>query len=260
MQAVDERRGEIDPAAPILQNGSVFGPEQSRMTTPTLLAWSGGKDCLLALQRLRADPAWEVVGLLTTLNRNYRRVAMHGVHRDVLLAQTSALGLPLVEVPLDWPGSNEAYEEAHARALAEARMRWPGIRHCAFGDLYLEDVRDYRVRQLGRENWRAVFPLWGEDTAALSRRFVGEGHRAVLCCVDTQQLDGDFCGRDYDAALLDTLPAGVDPCGERGEFHTLSYAGPLFRQPLRLRRGESVLRDGRFQYTDFLLDEHAGPA
>ncbi len=230
------------------------------MTTPTLLAWSGGKDCLLALQRLRADPAWEVVGLLTTLNRNYRRVAMHGVHRDVLLAQTSALGLPLVEVPLGWPGRNGAYEEAHARALAEARMRWPGIRHCAFGDLYLEDVRDYRVRQLGRENWRAVFPLWGEDTAALSRRFVGEGHRAVLCCVDTQQLDGDFCGRDYDAALLDTLPAGVDPCGERGEFHTLSYAGPLFRQPLRLRRGESVLRDGRFQYTDFLLDEHAGPA
>jgi diphthamide synthase (EF-2-diphthine--ammonia ligase) len=102
-----------------------------------------------------------------------------------------------------------------------------------------------------------VFPLWGEDTAALARRFVGEGHRAVLCCVDTQQLDAEFCGRDYDAALLDALPAGVDPCGERGEFHTLSYAGPLFRRPLKLRRGESVLRDGRFQFTDFLLDAHA---
>jgi len=229
-------------------------------TTPTLLAWSGGKDCLLALQRLLADPQWQVAGLLTTVNRNYQRVAMHGTPREVLQAQAAALDLPLLEVMLDWPGSNEAYEAAHAQALAEARMRWPGIRHCAFGDLFLEDVRDYRVRQLGRENWRAVFPLWGEDTAALSRRFVGEGHRAVLCCVDTGQLDAGFCGRDYDAGLLDALPAGVDPCGEHGEFHTLSYAGPLFRHPLRLRRGESVLRDGRFQYTDFLLDEHAGPA
>jgi uncharacterized protein (TIGR00290 family) len=228
------------------------------MTTPILLAWSGGKDCLLALQQLLADPHWQVVGLLTTLNRSYQRVAMHGVHRDVLLAQTAALGLPLVEVSLDWPGSNEAYEQAHSQALVEARMRWPGIRHCAFGDLFLEDVRDYRVRQLGRDNWRAVFPLWGADTAALSRRFISEGHRAMLCCVDTQQLDASYCGRRYDAALLDALPPAVDPCGERGEFHTLSYAGPLFRQPLRLRRGESVLRDGRFQFTDFLLEHAAG--
>lgn len=225
--------------------------------TPVLLAWSGGKDCLLALQRLLADPRWHVVGLLTTINREYQRVAMHGVRQAVLAAQTVALGLPLVEVSLDWPGSKEAYEQAHADALAQARMRWPGIRHCAFGDLFLQDVRDYRVRQLGRENWRAIFPLWGEDTAALARRFVSEGHRARLCCVDTQQLAADFCGREFDAALLDALPAGVDPCGERGEFHTLSYAGPLFHQPLDLRRGESVLRDDRFQFTDFLLDEHA---
>jgi uncharacterized protein (TIGR00290 family) len=220
---------------------------------PILLAWSGGKDCLLALQRLLADPRWHVVGLLTTINRSYQRVAMHGVRQEVLAAQTAALGLPLVEVALDWPGSNEAYEQAHAEALAQAQRRWPGLRHCAFGDLFLQDVRDYRVRQLGRENWRAVFPLWGEDTTLLSRRFISEGHRARLCCVDTQQLDASFCGRDYDAALLDSLPAGVDPCGERGEFHTLSYAGPLFRQPLNLNRGESVLRDDRFQFTDFLL-------
>jgi len=220
---------------------------------PILLAWSGGKDCLLALQRLLADPRWHVVGLLTTINRSYQRVAMHGVRQEVLAAQTAALGLPLVEVALDWPGSNEAYEQAHAEALAQAQRRWPGLRHCAFGDLFLQDVRDYRVRQLGRENWRAVFPLWGEDTTLLSRRFISEGHRARLCCVDTQQLDASFCGRDYDAALLDSLPAGVDPCGERGEFHTLSYAGPLFRQPLTLNRGESVLRDDRFQFTDFLL-------
>ena len=141
---------------------------------PILLAWSGGKDCLLALQRLLADPRWHVVGLLTTINRSYQRVAMHGVRQEVLAAQTAALGLPLVEVALDWPGSNEAYEKAHAEALAQAQRRWPGLRHCAFGDLFLQDVRDYRVRQLGRDNWRAVFPLWGEDTKLLSRRFISE--------------------------------------------------------------------------------------
>jgi len=223
--------------------------------TPILLAWSGGKDCLMALQRLRADPHWQVVALLTTVNRTYERIAMHGVRRAILEAQADSLGLPLLVVEMDWPGSNEAYEEAHAKALTEARMRWPGVRHCAFGDLFLQDVRDYRVRQLGQAEWRAVFPIWGEDTAELSRRFVADGHRAVLCCVDTQQLDAAFCGRAYDGALLDALPAGVDPCGERGEFHTLSCGGPLFRAPLQLRRGESVLRDERFQFTDFLLDE-----
>lgn len=226
--------------------------------TPILLAWSGGKDCLMALQRLRADTHWQVVALLTTVNRTYDRIAMHGVRRAILEAQAESLGLPLLAVEMDWPGSNEAYEEAHARALAEARMRWPGVRHCAFGDLFLQDVRDYRVRQLGQAEWRAVFPIWGEDTSALSRRFVAEGHRAMLCCVDTQQLDAAFCGRAYDGALLDALPVGVDPCGERGEFHTLSCGGPLFRTPLRLRRGESVLRDERFQFTDFLLDDTAG--
>ncbi|PWK92060.1 uncharacterized protein (TIGR00290 family) [Fulvimonas soli] len=220
--------------------------------TPILLAWSGGKDCLMALARLRADPRWRVVALLTTVDRGEQRVAMHHVRRAILAAQAEALGLPLLEVPMDWPGGNQAYEEAHRRALAEARMRWPGVRHCAFGDLFLEDVRDYRVRQLGLAEWRAVFPLWGEDTAALARRFVAEGHRAVLCCVDTQQLDAGYCGREYDGALLDALPAGVDPCGERGEFHTLSYGGPLFAHALRLRRGGTVLRDGRFQCTDFL--------
>jgi diphthamide synthase (EF-2-diphthine--ammonia ligase) len=180
---------------------------------------------------------------------------MHGVRRDILDAQAAALELPLLVVEMDWPGSNEAYEQAHADALTQARMRWPGIRHCAFGDLFLQDVRDYRVRQLGKAEWRAVFPIWGEDTAALSRRFVAEGHQAMLCCVDTQQLEPGFCGRAFDGALLDALPAGVDPCGERGEFHTLSFGGPLFRTSLALRKGESVLRDERFQFTDFLLDD-----
>ncbi|HET8898918.1 MAG TPA: ATP-binding protein, partial [Rhodanobacteraceae bacterium] len=147
------------------------------------------------------------------------------------------------------------YEAAMAAALAEAEQRWPGLNHCAFGDLFLADVRAYRVRQLAQRNWQAVFPLWGENTSQLARRFVAEGHKAHLVCVDTQQLDAGFCGRAFDDALLDALPPGIDPCGERGEFHTLSSGGPMFSRTLALQRGESVLRDERFQYTDFLLQE-----
>ncbi|MBS0432827.1 MAG: ATP-binding protein [Proteobacteria bacterium] len=223
--------------------------------TQTLLAWSGGKDCLMALARLRADPAWDVVGLLTTVTRPFDRVAMHGIRRDVVQAQARAIGLPLIECMIDWPSGNEAYEAAHADALERTRVRWPGLSHCAFGDLFLEDVRAYRERQLSRDGWHGVFPLWGEDTQRLSREFIAGGHRAVLTCVDTTQLDGAFSGREYDAALLADLPQSVDPCGERGEFHTLSCDGPLFAQTLRLRRGESVLREGRFRYTDFALDD-----
>jgi uncharacterized protein (TIGR00290 family) len=220
---------------------------------PILLAWSGGKDCLMALARLRADPAWDPVALLTTITRPFDRVAMHGIRHDVVCAQAAALGLPLLECRIDSPSSNDAYEAAQAGALRDARARWPDLRHCAFGDLYLEDVRAYREGQLAREGWSGVFPLWGSDTRALSRTFVADGYRAVLTCVDTTQLDAGFSGRAYDDPLLDELPASVDPCGEDGEFHTLSHAGPMFSQPLQLRRTESVLRDHRFQYTDFVL-------
>ncbi|MGH8113833.1 MAG: ATP-binding protein [Rhodanobacteraceae bacterium] len=221
--------------------------------TPILLAWSGGKDCLMALARLRADPAWNPVALLTTITGRFDRVAMHGIRHDVLRAQATSLGLPLVECSIEWPSSNVSYEAAHAEALRHAGKRWPDLHHCAFGDLYLADVRAYRERQLARDGWSGVFPLWGLDTRLLSRSFVDDGYRAVLTCVDTTQLDSRFSGREYDDSLLDKLPAGIDPCGENGEFHTLSYAGPLFTQPLKLRRGESLLRDDRFQYTDFVL-------
>jgi uncharacterized protein (TIGR00290 family) len=220
---------------------------------PILLAWSGGKDCLMALAALRDDPAWRVVALLTTITATFEWVSMHGIRRDVLQAQTAAIGLPLIECRIDWPCSNAAYEAAHENVLRQARVRWPDLRHCGFGDLFLADVRDYRERQLARSGWSGVFPLWGADTHRLSQRFHAQGHRAVLTCVDTQQLDGSFSGREYDPSLLHDLPAGVDPCGERGEFHTLSYAGPLFSTPLRLERGTSNLRDERFQYTDFTL-------
>lgn len=223
------------------------------MPTPILVAWSGGKDCLLALQRLRADPAWNVAGLLTTITRQFDRVAMHGIRRDVLRAQARSLALPLIESELDWPSSNDAYETAFADALRRAGEMTPRMQHVAFGDLFLEDVRQWRDALLRRHGWRGVYPLWGARTRELSREFVANGHRAVLTCVDTTQLDGSFSGRDYDAALLDELPEAVDPCGERGEFHTLSHGGPLFTRDLELQRGESVLREQRFQYSDFLL-------
>ena len=207
----------------------------------------------MALAALRVDPAWRVVALLTTITGGFERVSMHGIRRDVLHAQVAAIGLPLIECRIDWPSSNAAYEAAHANALRQAGERWPGLRHCAFGDLFLEDVRAYRERQLASAGWRGVFPLWGADTRELSRRFYAQGHRAVLTCVDTEQLHGSFSGREYDPSLLDELPATIDPCGERGEFHTLTYAGPLFAEPLRLERGESTLCDNRFQYTDFKL-------
>ncbi|WP_107914043.1 ATP-binding protein [Luteibacter sp. OK325] len=226
------------------------------MPTPIVVSWSGGKDCLMTLGRLRADPSWQVMGLVTTVTTNHDRIAMHGVRRTVLAAQGAALGLPVVEAVLTWPSHNEAYEEAFAAALATVKARWPGVAHIAFGDLFLADVRAYREAQLARiGGWTGVYPLWGEDTTLLGRHFVAAGHRAALCCVDTTQLDAGFCGRDYDNALLDALPAGVDPCGENGEFHTLSYGGPLFAHDMRIARGESLLRDERFQYTDFLLDD-----
>ena len=225
----------------------------NRARRDVLLAWSGGKDCLMALARLVADPDWHVAGLLTTVTRPFDRVAMHGIRRDVLRAQARALGLPLIESELDWPASNASYETGFAASLATARERWPGLDRVAFGDLFLADVRTWREALLRRCGWHGVFPLWGEDTTGLARRFVAAGHRAVLTCVDTTQLDAGFAGRDFDATLLDALPAGCDPCGEQGEFHTLSHAGPLFATPLRLRRGISLLREDRFQYTDFLL-------
>ena len=229
------------------------------MSTPIIVSWSGGKDCLMTLGRLRADPSWQVVGLVTTVTANHDRIAMHGVRRTVLAAQAAALGLPVVEAVLTWPSHNDAYEEAFAAALGTAKARWPDLAHIAFGDLFLADVRAYREAQLARiGGWTGVYPLWGEDTAVLGRRFVADGHRAALCCVDTTQLDAGFCGRDYDDALLDALPASVDPCGENGEFHTCVVAGPSFSRRLPVLTGERVERDG-YAYCDLVIERTYPP-
>ncbi len=227
------------------------------MRTPILVSWSGGKDAAWALHALRLSTRWEVVGLLTTVTDEYERVAMHGIRRDVLHAQAAAAGLPLIEARLPRNADNAMYEAVFAAALDEAHERWPGLTHIAFGDLHLADVRAYRDALCGRLDWTPVYPLFGSDTDALAGDMLAGGLHATLCCVDTQQLDARHAGREFDAAFLADLPATVDRCGERGEFHTCVHAGPMFVRPLALRRGETQLRDGRFAFTDLLLNDSA---
>lgn len=222
------------------------------MSTPILVSWSGGKDATLALERLLADVRYRIAGLLTTITADYDRIAMHGVRRSILHRQAEGLGLPLYVAQIPAVADNEIYEAAFAHALAAARRDEPELDAIAFGDLFLADVRAWREAQLASAGWRGLFPLWGEDTTRLAHRFVERGYRAILCCVDTTQLPAEFCGRDYDAALLDDLPPGIDLCGENGEFHTCVHAGPLWPEPIELARGERVLRDGRFQYVDLV--------
>ena len=223
------------------------------MRTPILLSWSGGKDAAWTLHVLRQRDDVEVVGLLTTITEGFERVAMQGIRVDVLHAQAAAAGLPVLEARMPQRSSNQVYEATFAAALARARQRWPELRDIAFGDLFLADIRAYREALCARLDWTPRFPLFPSDTAALAREMQAGGLRASLCCVDTTQLDAGFAGREFDAALLSDLPAGVDPCGENGEFHTLACAGPMFASPLAVERGETVLRDGRFAYTDFTL-------
>ena len=222
------------------------------MATPVILSWSGGKDSALALHALSQDASVEVVGLLTTMTDDYDRVGMHGVRRSLLEAQGARLGLPVFQARVRAKSSNEDYEAAFLASLAKIRARWPNVRHVAFGDLFLEDVRRYREQLHARTDWTPLFPLRGEDTTALARRFIADGFSARLVCVDTTQLGAEFAGRPYDDALLRDLPRGCDPCGERGEFHTFVSDGPPFSEAVPYECGERVLRDERFMYCDLV--------
>jgi uncharacterized protein (TIGR00290 family) len=225
----------------------------STRQTPIILSWSGGKDAAWTLHVLRQHTDVEVVALLTTITEGYERIAMQGIRVDVLRAQAEVASLPVIEARMPQRADNATYEAAFAAALEQARERWPGLSQIAFGDLFLADIRAYREALCARLGWTPLFPVFGADTATLACEMIAAGLRAHLCCVDTQQLDAAFAGRAFDATLLQALPDDVDPCGENGEFHTCVHAGPMFTRPLALEVGETVLRDGRFAYTDFLL-------
>src|SRR5688572_8404687 len=215
-----------------------------------LLSWSSGKDSAWALHVLNQLYPGSVHGLLTTINEAVDRVAMHAVRHEVLEAQAHAAGLPLIVVPIPHPCPNEIYEEQMRSAVAAAVD--DGFTHVAFGDLFLEDVRRYRVDRLAGTGLEPLFPVWGIPTGQLAEEMIAGGLRARLACVDTRILDGSFVGREFDRGLLADLPASVDPCGENGEFHTCVYAGPMFREPLVLEPGEVVTREP-FTWRDLQL-------
>jgi uncharacterized protein (TIGR00290 family) len=227
-------------------------PHKNPLIEPIVLSWSGGKDSALALDAMRRDPSVEVVALLTTITEVYDRISIHGVRRALLDAQVKSLGLPVHEIVLAPQSSNELYDAAVERALADVKRRYPAVRRIAYGDLFLEDVRRYREERLAPLGFAGHFPLWGRPTDTLAREFVDGEFEARLVCVDTTQLDAGFAGRRYDHAMLDALPATVDPCGEGGEFHTFVSDGPGFTTPVSYDVGEVVLRDGRFAYCDLI--------
>ena len=213
------------------------------------LAWSSGKDSAWALHTVRQGGEFEVVALLTTVNRTHKRVAMHAVRETLLEIQAAETGLTLVKVPIPSPCSNEIYERAMSAAMAQARAE--GVWHIIFGDLFLEDVRAYRENKLAACGMTPVFPLWGRGTRGLADEMLAAGLSAHLTCVDPRKLDRAFAGRRFDQALLGALAPHVDPCGENGEFHTFASAGPMFRRAIPLTLGEVVERDG-FVFADLL--------
>ncbi len=225
------------------------------MSRRVLLSWSSGKDSAWTMQVLREDPTVEIVGLLTTVNTTHARVAMHSTRCTILQAQADAAELPLHVIPLPWPCSNDVYERAMRAAIESALQS--GVTHIAFGDLFLEDIRAYRTKQLEGSGLQPLFPIWHEPTGSLARRMVDAGVEAFLTCVDPKKLPRSCAGRKFDHAFLNDLPEGVDPCGENGEFHTCVLAGPMFCQPVPAALGEVVERDG-FYFADLVSDVPMG--
>jgi uncharacterized protein (TIGR00290 family) len=214
-----------------------------------LLSWSSGKDSSWSLHLLRQQSQYEIAGLLTTFNQAADRVAMHAVRRSLVEQQAAAAGLPLWAIPLPWPCTNEQYEALMADACAKAVA--DGVEGIAFGDLFLEDVRAYRIRQLSGTGLEPLFPIWGKPSADLAHEMVASGLKAILTCVDTRKLDADFAGRQFDENLLASLPDEIDPCGENGEFHSFVYAGPMFRSEIEVVPGEVVIRE-HFAFADLI--------
>ncbi len=220
------------------------------MKDKVVLAWSGGKDSALALHELRRSEHYDVVSLLTTVTDGYDRISMHGVRRVLLEQQARAVGLPLKQVVISQVSTNEEYEQKMRAALDEFQAQ--GISAVAFGDIFLEEVRKYREENMSRIGIQPIFPLWKRDPAELAHTFIALGFRGITSCVDSRVLDARFVGRFFDLAFLADLPAGIDPCGENGEFHSFAFDGPVFRQAVPYTKGEIVLRDNRFFYCDLI--------
>ncbi|MDH3687531.1 MAG: adenine nucleotide alpha hydrolase [Myxococcales bacterium] len=219
------------------------------------LCWSSGKDSAWTLRALQDDPRVRVTTLVTTMNAAFDRVAMHSVRRTLVEQQAAAAGLELELVEIPWPCTNAQYEAAMAALVTRARDA--GVTKMAFGDLFLADVRQYREKMLADTGIEARFPIWGRDTRELADEMVANGLEAVVTCIDPKVLGSEWAGRRFDAEFLAALPAGIDPCGERGEFHTFTYAGPMFEAPIPIETGEVVERDG-FVFADVLPAQGAG--
>ncbi len=216
------------------------------------LSWSTGKDSAWTLHTLRKEGKYEVTSLFTTITEKFSRVSMHGVRIDLLHAQADKVGLPLHIVKIPWPCSNKLYERAMESIWNKAIHS--GVEMIAFGDLFLEDIRKYRIEQLNNTGLKPIFPLWEHPTRELAEAMVSSGLRATLTCVDPKQLAPHYAGKEYNSKLLANLPPSVDPCGENGEFHTFVHAGPMFSEPVRVRAGDVVTRSG-FVYADLVLEE-----
>jgi len=222
---------------------------EARMPEDVLFCWSGGKDSAMALHALQSAREYRVTALLTTVTEEYDRISMHGVRRVLLERQAASIGLPLHAVLIPPQCINATYEARMKEALSEHLAR--GVERVAFGDIFLEDLRVYREKNLAQLEMRALFPIWKRDTRELARDFVRNGFRAITVCVDPRVLDASFAGRVLDESFFADLPPGVDPCGENGEFHTFVFDGPVFRTPIHFRIGEKVMRDG-FYFCDLL--------
>ncbi len=216
-----------------------------------LLSWSSGKDSAWTLHVLQRDPNIEIIGLLTTFNQKFDRVAMHATRRELVEAQAKAADLPLFDVLLPWPCSNENYQQATTTKLIELKDRFM-ITHVAFGDLFLQDIRSYRENQMDPLDLKPLFPIWNLVTDQLAQTMITSGLKARISCIDPKRLSADFVGRKFDQKLLNDLPNNVDPCGENGEFHTFTYAGPMFHENISIKQGDAVERDG-FIFSDIIF-------
>lgn len=216
----------------------------------TLLSWSSGKDSAWALHILRQMPEYDIVGLFSTYNAKFKRVAMHSTRLELVKLQAEHAGLPLELIPLPFPCTNEDYEEIMENFIAGIKKR--GITHIAFGDIFLEDVRQYRIDKLASTDITPIFPLWGIPTDELSRKMVSSGLRAQITCIDPKQISDEFAGQVYNLSFIEKLPMNIDPCGENGEFHSFAFTGPMFKEPIPYEVGETVTRDG-FTFTDIKL-------